>query len=74
MLHLMFLSQTGNLLDAMRQLVFTGATFPVGTPPPEIELGILVVLAVLSTLLARFMLAAMERRARVDGRLTVRWQ
>jgi ABC-2 type transport system permease protein len=61
-------------LDAMRQLVFTGATFPIGTPPPQIELAILVVMAIAAIGLARFMLAAMERRARVEGRLTVRWQ
>jgi ABC-2 type transport system permease protein len=61
-------------LDAMRQLVFTDATFPVGTPAPLVELGILLVMGVVSILAARWMLAAMERRARRDGRLTVRWQ
>ncbi|HLX34023.1 MAG TPA: ABC transporter permease [Candidatus Limnocylindrales bacterium] len=61
-------------LDAMRQLVFSGAPFPIGTPPPLVELGILVILAVVATAIARWMLAAMERRARVEGRLTVRWQ
>jgi len=61
-------------LDAMRQLVFSGAPFPVGTPSPVIELGILVILAIVAMALARFMLAAMERRARIEGRLTVRWQ
>jgi ABC-2 type transport system permease protein len=61
-------------LDAMRQLVFSGATFPIGTPAPGLELAILLVMAVVATLLARWMLAAMERRARRDGRLTVRWQ
>jgi ABC-2 type transport system permease protein len=61
-------------LDAMRQLVFAGAPFPIGTPAPEIELAILVVMAVGSTVLARWMLAVMERRARRDGRLTIRWQ
>ena len=61
-------------LDAMRQLAFSGATFPVGTPAPIVELGILLVMAVVSILAARWMLAAMERRARRDGRLTVRWQ
>jgi ABC-2 type transport system permease protein len=61
-------------LDAMRQLVFSGATFPIGTPAPLVELGILLVMAVVSILAARWMLAAMERRARRDGRLTVRWQ
>jgi len=61
-------------LDALRQLVFTGAPFPVGTPSPLIELAILVLLANLAIGLARWMLATMERRARVEGRLTVRWQ
>jgi ABC-2 type transport system permease protein len=61
-------------LDAMRQLVFAGAPFPVGTPSPWVELGILVVMAIASTGLARWMLAVMERRARRDGRLTIRWQ
>lgn len=61
-------------LDAMRQLVFAGAPFPIGTPAPEIELVILVAMAVGSTALARWMLAVMERRARRDGRLTIRWQ
>jgi ABC-2 type transport system permease protein len=61
-------------LDAMRQLVFSGASFPIGTPPPVLELGILVVMAVIATLAARWMVVAMERRARREGRLTVRWQ
>ena len=61
-------------LDAMRQLVFANAPFPVGTPSPVIELAILVIMAIAAIGLARFMLAAMERRARVEGRLTVRWQ
>jgi len=61
-------------LDAMRQLVFSGAPFPVGTPSPLVELGILIVLALVAIGFARWMLAAMERRARVEGRLTVRWQ
>jgi ABC-2 type transport system permease protein len=61
-------------LDAMRQLVFAGVSFPVGTPSPILELAILVVMAVIATLAARWMVVAMERRARRDGRLTVRWQ
>jgi ABC-2 type transport system permease protein len=61
-------------LDAMRQLVFAGAPFPAGTPSPQVELVILLVMAVVSTFIARWMLLAMERRARRDGRLTVRWQ
>jgi ABC-2 type transport system permease protein len=61
-------------LDAMRQLVFAGAPFPVGTPAPELELAILAAMTVISTAIARLMLVSMERRARRDGRLTVRWQ
>jgi ABC-2 type transport system permease protein len=61
-------------LDAMRQLVFSGATFPIGTPSPLVELGILVVMTIVATWIARWMLVSMERRARRDGRLTVRWQ
>jgi ABC-2 type transport system permease protein len=61
-------------LDAMRQLVFAGTSFPVGTPAPEIELGILVVMAVVTTLIARWMLTTMEQRARRDGKLSIRWQ
>lgn len=61
-------------LDAMRQLVFAGAAFPAGTPPPLVEVGILAVMTVVSIVAARWMLIAMERRARRDGRLSVRWQ
>ena len=61
-------------LDAMRQLVFAGAPFPIGTPAPIVEIGILALMTVVSILGARWMLAAMERRARRDGRLSVRWQ
>ena len=61
-------------LDAMRQLAFAGAVFPVGTPSPIVEIGILILMAVGSIIAARWMLLAMERRARRDGRLSVRWQ
>ena len=61
-------------LDAMRQLAFADAAFPVGTPSPLVEIGILLVMSVISILAARWMLLAMERRARRDGRLSVRWQ
>ena len=61
-------------LDAMRQLAFAGAAFPVGTPSPLVEIGILLAMALVSILAARWMLLAMERRARRDGRLSVRWQ
>ena len=61
-------------LDAMRQLAFAGAAFPVGTPSPLVEIGILLLMSVISIAAARWMLLAMERRARRDGRLSVRWQ
>jgi ABC-2 type transport system permease protein len=61
-------------LDAMRQLAFAGAAFPTGTPSPLVEIGILVIMSIGSILAARWMLLAMERRARRDGRLSVRWQ
>jgi ABC-2 type transport system permease protein len=61
-------------LDAMRQLAFADAAFPAGTPPPGVEVLILAAMTVVSIVAARGMLIAMERRARRDGRLSVRWQ
>ena len=61
-------------LDAMRQLAFVGTAFPFGTPPPEVEALILVAMTVVFLLAARWMLRAMERMARREGRLSVRWQ
>lgn len=61
-------------LDAMRQLAFVGTDYPKGTPPPAIEAFILVAMSVVSLLLARWMLATIERMARREGRLSVRWQ
>ncbi len=61
-------------LDAMRQLVFADAPFPVGTPAPLVEVAILGLMTVVSIVGARWMLITMERRARRDGRLSVRWQ
>lgn len=61
-------------LDAMRQLAFAGSAYPVGTPPPLIEAAILVVMVVVFLVLARWALATLERRARHEGRLSVRWQ
>ncbi len=61
-------------LDALRQLAFVGAAFPIGTPPPIVEAGILVAMTVVSIAAARWMLITMERRARRDGRLSIRWQ
>lgn len=61
-------------LDAMRQLAFVGAEFPVGTPAPELEIVILVVMTVVFIVGARWMLRTLERMARREGRLSVRWQ
>lgn len=61
-------------LDAMRQLAFAGAAYPVGTPSPAIEAAILVVMVVVFVVLSRWTLATLERMARREGRLSVRWQ
>jgi ABC-2 type transport system permease protein len=61
-------------LDAMRQLAFAGVAFPVGTPPAEVEVLILVAMTVVFLLIARWMLAVLERMARREGRLSIRWQ
>jgi ABC-2 type transport system permease protein len=61
-------------LDAMRQLAFAGAAYPIGTPTPAIEAAILVVMVVVFLLLSRWSLALLERRARREGALSVRWQ
>jgi ABC-2 type transport system permease protein len=61
-------------LDAMRQLAFAGSDYPKGTPAPAIEALILVVMTVISLALARWMLRTLERMARREGRLSVRWQ
>jgi len=59
-------------LDAMRQLAFAGSQ--VSLLPPLAEAGILVAMTVLFTLAARWSLRTLERRARIEGRLTMRWQ
>ncbi len=61
-------------LDAMRQLAFADAAYPGGTPPPEIEALILVVMTVVFLGIARWMLRTLERLARREGRLSIRWQ
>lgn len=61
-------------LDAMRQLAFADAAYPAGTPSPLVEAGILVGMVVVFTALSRWTLAVLERRARQEGRLSVRWQ
>ncbi len=61
-------------LDAMRQLAFARSDYPKGTPSPAIEALILVIMTVVSLALARWMLRTLERLARREGRLSVRWQ
>lgn len=61
-------------LDAMRQLAFVGAEFPIGTPSPEVEALILVAMTGFFLLASRWMLRTLERMARREGRLSVRWQ
>jgi ABC-2 type transport system permease protein len=61
-------------LDAMRQLAFVTAEFPIGTPPPAVEALILVAMTVVFLGASRLMLATLERMARREGRLSVRWQ
>jgi ABC-2 type transport system permease protein len=61
-------------LDAMRQLAFVGGDVEYGTPPPEIEALILVVMTVVFLFAARWMLRRMEEMARREGRLSLRWQ
>jgi ABC-2 type transport system permease protein len=60
-------------LDAMRQLAFV-STGPTGTPAPWVEALILVAMTIVFIGLARWLLQAMEERARREGRLTVRWR
>jgi ABC-2 type transport system permease protein len=61
-------------LDAMRQLAFAGSAYPIGTPSPAIEAAILAAMVVVFVLLSRWTLATLERLARSEGRLSVRWQ
>jgi ABC-2 type transport system permease protein len=59
-------------LDALRQLLFPGQI--VGVLSPEIELGVLAVLGVIFVIAAYVMLKHMERLAKVEARLSLRWQ
>jgi ABC-2 type transport system permease protein len=61
-------------LDAMRQLAFPGAAGLGGTPGPDVEALILVLMTVVFVLLARVMIRSIERMARREGRLSIRWQ
>jgi ABC-2 type transport system permease protein len=58
-------------MDAMRQMVFEDAQGLLDLPW---EIGLLAALSVLFIELARRCLAYLERRARAEGRLTVKWQ
>ena len=61
-------------LDAVRQLVFPGATLLAGTPPPGVEALILAVMTVVFTISARWCIRTIERMARARGSLSIRWQ
>jgi ABC-2 type transport system permease protein len=61
-------------LDAMRQLAFAGSAYPIGTPSPAVEAVILAAMVVVFVILSRWTLAVLERMARAEGRLSVRWQ
>lgn len=61
-------------LDAMRQLAFADAAYPAGTPSPEIEALILVVMTAVFLGIARWALRYLETLARREGRLSIRWQ
>ena len=60
-------------LDAMRQLAFVHTPGLTGTPPPTVETAILVVMTVVFIAAARWLLATLERRARREGTLSLRW-
>jgi ABC-2 type transport system permease protein len=59
-------------VDALRQILFPGSAH-VGLLPIWIEVLILAAMAVLFIALARYSLLRLERKAREEGRLTVRW-
>ena len=61
-------------LDAMRQLVFAGQPYLTGTPSPEVETLILLVMTVVFGLSARRLIRAIEWMARSRGSLSIRWQ
>jgi ABC-2 type transport system permease protein len=59
-------------LDAMRQLLFPGQI--QGVLPASIELVILALMGVIFVALAYVLLKRMERLAKVEARLSLRWQ
>jgi ABC-2 type transport system permease protein len=60
-------------LDAMRQLAFAGSDVE-GVLPVNVEIVILAVMGVVFLVAARLALGYLERLARREGRLTLRWQ
>jgi len=60
-------------LDAIRQLAFAGSE-EIGLLPVGVEAAILAVMVVVFIALAYRALAYVERLARREGRLTIRWQ
>ena len=60
-------------LDAIRQLAFSG-TEQIGLLPVGVETAILAAMVVVFILLAHRALGFVERLARREGRLTIRWQ
>ncbi|HEU5200766.1 MAG TPA: ABC transporter permease [Ktedonobacterales bacterium] len=59
-------------LDALRQLLFPGQI--IGVLSPGIELLILVGMGALMLLIAYLLLKRMERLAKIEARLSLRWQ
>jgi ABC-2 type transport system permease protein len=59
-------------LDGIRQVLLSGRTF--GFLSVNVEIAILAVLCLLFLVAAHFMLQLMERIAKREGRLTLRWQ
>jgi hypothetical protein len=60
-------------LDAMRQLAFASSDVE-GVLPVGSEIAILAVMGVVFLVAARLALGFLERLARREGRLTLRWQ
>ncbi len=60
-------------LDAMRQLAFSGQE-DMGFLPPGVEFLILIGLAVVFVVIAKFLLSYMERTGAKTGKLLQRWQ
>jgi len=59
-------------MDALRQVLFAGDAFELLAWP--VEVALLLVYAVVVMVIARWALRRMEHSAKVDGRLTLRWQ